>query len=89
MKTDFLHSYQQIFHHTYKRLKNALTLKLKAMKVCGEQEDVEDIDKFQLTEKFGENEKIDFDEPEEGKTYQVDVVSLKDIDKYSINQSSK
>ena len=39
MKQEFLEAYEKLFNDSYSRLRRALTLKLKAMKIC---QDVED-----------------------------------------------
>ena len=39
MKTEFLEVYEKIFMDSYTRLRRALTLKLKAMKICAEKDE--------------------------------------------------
>jgi len=39
MKQEFLEAYQKLLGDAYNRLRRALTLKLKAMKICAERED--------------------------------------------------
>ena len=34
MKQEFLEAYEKLFNDSYSRLRRALTLKLKAMKIC-------------------------------------------------------
>jgi len=57
MKQEFLEAYEKLFNDSYSRLRRALTLKLKAMKIC---QDVEDDIKSQ---KSGSTMDNNSDEP--------------------------
>ena len=39
LKTEFLEVYEKLFNESYTRLRRALTLKLKAMKICADKDE--------------------------------------------------
>ena len=52
MKTEFLEAYQKMFSDSFTRLRRALILKLKAMKICSEKEELESQKNSSSTREF-------------------------------------
>ena len=58
MKQEYLDAYEELFNQSYDKLKKALTLKLKRMKTCADEEKKK-IDKFSASSSDNSEETLE------------------------------